>query len=157
MATRTIRNDLDLQHLFVLLRSRKFPYTIEAVQGVRRSVEQNKLQRKWMAEIAEQLGDRTAEEVRGHCKLHHGVPILREESELFRAKYDQFVKPLPYPQKLALMMEPLDMPVTRLLTAAGKSKYLDEVFRQFSEMGVVLTVPADAPGTFAKREREVAA
>jgi hypothetical protein len=94
-------------------------------------------------EIAEQLGDRTPEEVRGYCKLTIGVPILRAENEAFRERYDAIVKPLPYEQKLALMMEPLDFPITRLMSTKQATAYLDGVHRHFSEKGIVLTDPGD--------------
>jgi hypothetical protein len=106
-------------------------------------VQQNKLQRLWLNEIAEQLGDQSAEEVRGYCKLTIGVPILRAENETFRERYDLIVKPLPYEQKLALMMEPLDFPITRLMTTKQATAYLDGVHRHFSEKGIVLTDPGD--------------
>jgi len=98
---------------------------------------------KWMGEIAAQLGDQTAEEVRGYCKLTIGVPILRAVHEGFRERYDAIVRPLPYEQKLALMMEPLDFPVTRLFTTKQATAYLDGVHRHFSEKGIALTDPGD--------------
>lgn len=106
----------------------------------KRTLAQNRLQRTWLAEIAEQTGKFT-EVVRGECKLTIGVPILRLENEAFREQYDRVVRPLPYETKLALMMEPFDFPVTRLMTTAQHAKYLDEVQRHFAEQGVVLTEP----------------
>ena len=114
---------------------------MSVVKGNKRSVEQNRLQRLWCVEISDQLGDRTPEEVRGYCKLAIGVPILRAESETFREQYDRVIKPLPYEQKLAVMMEPLDLPVTRYMTTKQKAQYLDAVFKHFTEQGVVLTQP----------------
>ena len=111
--------------------------------GTKRSLRQNKLQRLWMNEISQQLGDQTPEEVRGYCKLTIGVPILRAENERFRERYDKIVRPLPYEQKMALMMEPLDFPITRLMTTKQATAYLDGVHRHFSEKGVVLTDPGD--------------
>jgi hypothetical protein len=108
-----------------------------------RSLKQNKLQRLWLGEIAEQLGDQSPEEVRGYCMLTIGVPILRAENDTFRERYDAIVKPLPYEQKLALMMEPLDFPVSRLMTTKQATAYLDGIHRHFSEKGIVLTDPGD--------------
>jgi cytochrome c1 len=95
-----------------------------------------------MNEIAEQLGDRTPEYMRGFCKLSHGVPILVAENEAFAEAWET-VKPLTYETKIALMMEPLDMPVTRAMTTKQKKQYLDAVYDQFTEMGLQLTVPDD--------------
>ena len=125
------------------LADQKLPCTVSLSQGASRSVEQNKLQRLWLAEIADQLGDQTREQIRGYCKLHLGVPILREENEEFRVSYDRVIKPLAYEFKIESMMEPLDFPVTRLMTSKQKAQYLDEVHRHFSERGITLTNPDD--------------
>jgi hypothetical protein len=95
----------------------------------------------WVREAAEQLGDRTAEDVRGWGKLHHGVPILRAENDEYRARYDEVVMPLPYETKLKLMMEPFNFPVTSLMNVSQKTRFLDAIHRELSEMGVSLTDP----------------
>ncbi|WP_144984980.1 hypothetical protein [Halomonas sp. C22] len=107
---------------------------------VKRSTDQNKLQRKWMLE-AEAQGDHIAEEYRGFCKLHFAVPILRWELPEFREKYDRIVKPLPYEAKLELMQEPLDFPCTRLMNKDQKTRYLDAVYQHFTGLGMRLTDP----------------
>lgn len=142
MSSRLIDNEYERKMLIKRIEGQALPFTAEIVAGRRRTVEQNKLQRKWMTEIAEQCGE-SAEYWRGYCKLTIGVPILRAENDEFRAKYDEHVKPLGYEQKLAFMCEPLDFPITRLMTTAQKTAYLDAVFRHFSGQGVVLTVPED--------------
>ena len=154
MTTRVVATETDRKTLLTLLRTWRLPFTIDIVKGRRRSVEQNRLQRLLLSEITEQLGDRMAEDIRGECKLTFGVPILRAENTWFREKYDDIVRPLPYPQKLALMMEPLDMPVTRLMTTEQKTRYLDAIYRHFSGLGLVLTVP-DQPSV-AELERAMA-
>lgn len=111
-----------------------------------RSIEQNRLQRLWVGEISEYLKDQTAEEIRAYCKLRFGVPLLRAENESFCEKYDRLIKPLPYEAKIELMAEPFDFPVTRLMSAGQKTRYLDAMFKHFSEQGVVLTIPqGDTP------------
>jgi len=144
MTTRIVENEYQLKMFLRFAENQKMPFTATVTPGKRRSVFQNRLQRLWMNEIAEQLGDMTPEETRGYCKLTIGVPILRAENEAFRLRYDEVVRPLSYEQKLAIMMEPLDMPITRFMTTAQKTKYLDGVSRHFAERGVVLTSP-DGP------------
>lgn len=143
MPTRFLETDQDRRMLLRFIEGQTLPLTVSITKGGKRSLRQNKLQRLWLNEIAEQLGDQTPEEVRGYCKLTLGVPILRAEHETFRERYDAIVKPLPYDQKLALMMEPLDFPVTRLFTTKQATAYLDGVHRHFSEKGIVLTDPGD--------------
>ena len=142
MTSRAIKTRWDLDALMKLLAAREYPYTVTVTKGVKRTNEQNRLQRLWLTEIAEQRGE-TVEDVRALCKLQIGVPILRTESDSFREDYDRVFKPLLYPTKIALMKEPFDFPVTRLMTTAQKTKYLDEMFRFWSGQGVVLTQPPD--------------
>lgn len=143
MTTRFLDTEYDRQMLLRFIKEQPLPFTVSLSKGGKRSLKQNKLQRLWLNEIADQFGDRTPEEVRGYCKLTIGVPILRAENETFRERYDAIVKPLPYEQKLALMMEPLDFPITRLMTTKQATAYLDGVHRHFSEKGIVLTDPGD--------------
>jgi hypothetical protein len=143
MADRIVETEYDRKMLIRFIDGQKLPFTCTVTAGKIRTSLQNKLQRKWMQEIAEQLGDVTPEEIRGYCKLHLGVPILREENEAFRERYDAIVKPLPYEQKLAVMQEPLDMPITRIMTTAQKHRYLNAIWQHFCEKGIVLTNPED--------------
>ncbi len=143
MTTHIVRSAEDMERVARLVGNLKPPLTITVTSGASRSIEQNKLQRLWCMEAAEQLGDRTAEEVRGFCKLHYGVPIMREGHEDFRETYDRLIKTLPYETKLAYMMEPLDFPITRLMTVGEKSQYLDAMHKGLSELGVKLTEPSE--------------
>lgn len=151
---RIVANELDKEILIRLIRARKPPFTTTMTDGKHRTNPQNKLQRKWMTEIADQLGDRTAEEVRGECKLMLGVPILRAENEAFCKAYDEHVKPLSYEQKLAFMMMPLDFPVSRLMTTAQTKKYLDAIHRHYSAQGIYLTNPEDRGRSGSDRQAE---
>ena len=141
MVDRIIKDEVDLKLLLKFLQTQKLPFSVSIVKGKPRTVKQNKLQRLLLNEIAEQLGDQTPEEVRGYCKLTIGVPILRAENEAFRERYDAVVKPLSYEQKLSIMQEPLDMPITRLMSTDQKTRYIDGIYRHFCEKGIVLTVP----------------
>jgi hypothetical protein len=143
MTTRIIRDEQDRKILIKLIMSQKLPFVAKVERGGIRSIEQNRLQRLWINEIAEQLGDRTAEEVRGECKLTIGVPILRAQNDDFRRRYDAIIRPLTHQQKLACMMVPLDLPVTRIMTTKMKTEYLEQIYRQYAELGVVLTIPPD--------------
>ena len=143
MTTHIVRSAEDMERVARLVGNMKPPLTITVTSGASRSIEQNKLQRLWCMEAAEQLGDRTAEEIRGFCKLHYGVPIMREGHDDFRETYDRLIKPLPYETKLAYMMEPLDFPITRLMTVGEKSQYLDAMNKGLSELGVKLTEPSE--------------
>jgi len=144
MTEKIIRTAEELGGIVQFIQGQKLPLTIDVRSTKRRSLEQNRLQRLWMNEISQALGDRTPEEVRGYCKLRFGVPILRESNEAFREKYDRILKPLGYAEKLELMMEPIDLPVTRFMNTQQATEYLDRITNHFSEQGIILTLPEAA-------------
>jgi len=140
MTTRAVRTEDQRQSLIKLIESRQLPFSAQINKGAPRSIEQNYLQRKWLSEAQEQ-GDQTAEEYRGYCKLHFGVAIMKSESPEWAEKYDRLIKPLSYPEKLEMMMEPMDFPVTRLMSTKGKTDYLDQMYQHFTGLGFILTDP----------------
>ena len=143
MSQRFLETEADRRLLIRFIEEQPLPLTVSLSKGGKRTLRQNKLQRLWMGEIAEQLGDQTPEEVRGYCKLTIGVPILRAVHEGFRERYDAIVRPLPYEHKLAMMMEPFDFKVTRLMDTKQFTTYLDGVHRYWSSKGIALTDPGD--------------
>lgn len=106
----------------------------------KRSLDQNRLQRLWCREAGKQ-GDMTAEEYRGQMKLHHGVPIMRRDSEEFAEKYDRLIKWRPYEEKLEFMQSPFDFPVTRGMNKQQKTEYLNAVYVDLTGRGFRLTDP----------------
>ena len=141
MSTRTIKTPDDAKMFYAWLAGMPMPYTISVRKGVQRSTAQNRMQRKWCAEVAEQREDLTAEYVRGYSKAHFGVPILLAEDEEFAEKYEIAIKPLPYETKIAIMQEPLDLPVTRRMNVAQKVRYLDAMHAYWTTQGIHLTSP----------------
>jgi hypothetical protein len=142
MVTRVLREAGDIESLRLLLQARKLPLTVEITAGALKTNQQNRTQRLWCNEAAQQLGDRTAEDVRAYSKLHFGVPILRAESEAYAAAYDELIRPLPYETKLRYMATPFDFAVTRAMTSRQLSAYLDAMSQHWSGQGVILTDPA---------------
>lgn len=63
MTTRTVTSEYERQMLLKLIHGHKLPFTVDIAKGKRRSVDQNRLQRLWCNEVAEQRGEFTAEEV----------------------------------------------------------------------------------------------
>ncbi|MCP3681567.1 MAG: hypothetical protein GY861_02660 [bacterium] len=139
---RTIRSEFDRDSIIELIKHRALPFTVSVLKGKKRSLAQNALQRKWLTEAAEQLGEYTAEEYRGYCKLTMGVPILRAENDEFCEKYDRILRPLTYEQKIEIMCVPLDFPVTRLMDTKQKTTYLDAMYTHFTGLGCQLTEPS---------------
>lgn len=140
MTTWALRNEQDRKQVIKAIENRAFPCTVEITKGAPRSIEQNRLQRLWMNE-AEEQGDMTAEEYRGRCKLEFGIPLMCEQSALFAEQWKRLFGHLTYEQKLALMAEPIDFPVTRLMTSRVKRRYLDKVHAHFTGLGFRMTDP----------------
>ena len=143
MASRSIETEADRQSLLRRIESHKLPFTVAIEAGRSRTTKQNKLQRQWINEIAEQMPEHSAEEWRGICKLHFGVPIMRAASEGFHQTYDEVIRPMDYETKVKLMSAPLDMPVTRLMTTRQHTEYLDAIYQHFTALGVALTDPGE--------------
>ena len=102
----------------------------------RRSLPQNDKSHVWYNEVDKQLclpvGTTKCE-----CKLYFGVPILRAENEDFCQGYDRLIKNrMTKEEKLELMRW---FPVTRLMTKAQKSRYMESVQHYYADqMGIVL-------------------
>ena len=145
---RWIKSEDDLKALKLLISNMQGPFTLTIEKGIRekRSTDQNRLQRLWVNE-AEQQGDMTAEEYRAYCKLHFGVPLLRNENDTFADLYDSKIRdrvpPYSYEQKLEFMAVPWDMHVTRLMTIKQHDKYLNMMHDHFTSLGMILTIPND--------------
>lgn len=150
MAHRIIDSQADLAAFIRFLGGLKLPVTVEWVQGRDRTCDQNALQWLWATEAANQLGDRTPDEVRHDWKLRHGVPILREDSAEFRAIYDSALKPLPYELKVAAMAF---FPVTSEMKVRQMVRYLDAVQRECLENGIRLTDPDPSLASYQSRYR----
>jgi hypothetical protein len=140
MSTRIVETEYQQEMAVKYVAGLKLPFTLSVTMGKHRSAAQNRLAFAWYKEAAEQLGDVTPSEVRAYCKLTIGVPIRRED-DAFREAYDRLVKPLSYEEKLALMVEPFDLAVTRHMTTKQLTRYLDDMQRHYAEQGIILTTP----------------
>ena len=94
-----------------------------------RSLDQNAISHVWYEQVSRERGEMTPHDVKAFCKLHFGVPILRADSDSFRALYDKAIKPLPYADKLAAM-DIID--VTSAMTSAQMKHYLEDVRGHFA-------------------------
>ena len=142
MTSRIVNCETDRKSLVSLIENKKLPFNITIADGRKRSIAQNRLQRMWMNEAFEQLGEYTAEEYRAYCKAFFGLPI-RCEDQAFCDVYDAVIRPLAYEAKLKLMAVPLDFAVTRGMTVAQKQRYLDAVYEHFTGLGAQLSEPGE--------------
>jgi hypothetical protein len=102
-----------------------------------RSLSQNALMWKWYDEIARFQGV-SVDHAHRFSKLHHGVPILRRDSEDFRKIYDAHIKPHEYVAKLE-MIGLVD--VTSALNTAQCTELCETLISYWGEQGLSLTIP----------------
>ena len=68
--------------------------------------------------------------------------MLVVENEDFRAKWHSMILDrFSYEEKLAFMLEPFDFPVSRIMTTAQMTRYMNAIYDEFSTQGVPLTLP----------------
>ena len=110
-------------------------------KGKDRTLDQNAMFFALYKRIADmtEIGD--IEDARRYCKLHHGVVIMRKDSEEFRSGWAQFFITLTYEEKLALMgpgplFGPDGFPVTRLFDRAQGITYINRIVDEFRAKGV---------------------
>jgi hypothetical protein len=106
----------------------------------KRSLDQNSMFYALYQQVAEQKQDESIEDIRKHCKLHHGVPILRGEDYKFREFYDKSLKHMDYEFKLDSMKF---VPVTSRFSKDQGSRYIDEIIREYSQQGLCLIHPSE--------------
>jgi hypothetical protein len=142
MTTRIIRTHDEIDGLARLLKSRSLPMTVHITAGEDRTEQQKRLSFRWFSDVADQLGDRTASDVRAHCKLHHGVGMLHVENDAFREQWDRLIRDrFTYEEKLLLMLPPHDYPVSRLMSVKQMTRWMDAIHAEYAALGVRLTDP----------------
>lgn len=123
-----IRDHAAMQTALAQIGQAQPPFVLTLKMGEeKRRDRQNRFAFEAFNQIAQILGDRETDDVRAESKLRIAVPIMRDEDEYFRDKYDAHVKGLPYETKLALMVEPFDLPVTRLMSVKQMAQFITKM------------------------------
>ena len=137
-----IRDHATLGVALAHIEAAQLPCVVTIKEGEeKRRERQNRFSHEVYAQVARLLGDRSTSDVRAESKLHVGVAILRAHDEAFRAKYDQHIKPLPYETKLAVMVEPLELPVTSLMGVKVMAEYLTALLQYWDDRGASAMMP----------------
>lgn len=98
----------------------------------KRSLDQNAGIHVIYGEVASQWDGMTTEDVKHHCKLYHGVPILRRDDRDFCEWYDTHIKAMDIEAKLMAMRY---IPVTRNFTKKQAGEYMELCMKDFDQMG----------------------
>jgi hypothetical protein len=138
-----INSDIALQDAIGELRAQYAQYhylDVRIKHGRHRGIPINQLSHVWYAQIARELREQTALQVKAECKLYYGVPILRAECEDFRKAYDSRIKNnFTHEQKLIVMES---FPVTSLMTNPQIKQYLEAMQAGYAGR-VLLEFPKD--------------
>ncbi len=137
--TRIVNTDEDLEVLIKYMRFRGKPFSAAIADGVKRTNPQNALIHKWFGEIARHMGDQTAEEIKAHCNITYGLPIMLRDPE-WASAFEYIFQSLNHAAKLKAVRV-LDIPFTRKMKVPELTEYMDQMQRDFREMGVFLTDP----------------
>jgi hypothetical protein len=142
MTTRTLHTQADIAPLARFLEAQTtWPIRVTIAQGdASRTQAQNKTVHLWFGEIARAFGDRTAVEVKAECNLTYGRPILARDDEEWNSAFGYIFDSLSLPAKLKAIRV-LDIPFTRKMGVKQLSEYMEQMRRDYVEMGVHLTDP----------------
>jgi hypothetical protein len=153
MPSRPIRNADDLDGLFTLLGAlleKHKRLTVEWVEGIDRTAQQNKLMWKWASEAGDQIGE-TPDEVQRRWKLDHGIPILCVDSEEYRSFCRLTLGRLGREERLKAMEF---TPVTSEMNVRQMVRFMDTVERECAEQGIELTQPEPELSAYHERYRD---
>ena len=106
-----------------------------------RTLDQNAMIYGLYGDIAKQVEGESVIDIKRHCKLHFGVPILRADDPDFCGFYDTALKRLDYETKLKAMDY---VPVTSLMNKKQGAQYIDAIIHDYSGRGLSLGVRWDA-------------
>ncbi|QDP54171.1 MAG: hypothetical protein GOVbin4685_31 [Prokaryotic dsDNA virus sp.] len=134
-----MKTEEDRERLVKYINFRGLPFTAAIADGVKRTNPQNALVHKWFAEIASHMGDRTAEEVKAHCNLTYGLDIMMRDPD-WSSAFEYIFQSLSHAAKLKAIRV-LDIPFTRKMRVPELKEYMDQMMRDYREMGIFLTDP----------------
>jgi hypothetical protein len=120
---RRVETEDDRNKLRIFISKQKLPFTVKVTDGRSRSIDQNKLYRRWLLEAADQRGMSMAE-LEAEWKLRHGIPILLAENEAFAAAWEATGAKCTYERQLTWM--PM-INVTSLMTVTQMKAFLDTI------------------------------
>lgn len=129
-----------ITRLTAMYRDKRF-VVVSLRPGKDRTLDQNALWFAFYKRIAEMTQIGSASDARKYCKLHHGVQILINEDEDYRAAWHRTTKHLTYEEKFDLMgdcrlLGPDGFPVTSLFNRAQGVAYTERIVTDFSANGV---------------------
>lgn len=105
-----------------------------------RTSAQNRLIHRWFADIARAMVGVPEAEVKAECNLVYGRPILARDDPEWEAAFGYIFDSMNRPTKLKAIRV-LDVPFTRRMGVKQLSEYMDQMQRDYAEVGIALTDP----------------
>lgn len=105
-----------------------------------RSDAQNRMIHKWFRDIEQQVEGESFYDIKAYCNLTYGRPILARDDPEWDAVFGFLFDVLTMEKKLKAVRK-LDVPFTRRMSVDQLSEYMDQMMRDYIEMGIRLTDP----------------
>lgn len=137
---RTLHTPHDTARMIVAVKAMDLPVVVTIRDGQDKKAEQNGLVHRWFTDIANWTGDQTAAEVKAHCNLTYGRPIMDRDDPEWKSAFGYLFDALSYEAKLKAIRV-LDVPFTRRMGLKQISEYMTQMGRDYRELGVPLTDP----------------
>lgn len=104
--------------------------------GKRRTLDQNALSFQLYTDIHRAKPETfpSVNDARAYCKLHFGVGIRRQEADYNEVYAGMIRDRFSYEEKLALMIEPVDFPVTRGMSRKQFSEFVEAIKAAFPDV-----------------------
>lgn len=104
--------------------------------GRARSLDQNALAFQLYTDLHRAKPDTfpSVNDARAYCKLHFGVGIRRQEADFNEAYCKMIRNRFVYEEKLALMIEPVDFPITRHMNKKQFSEFVEAIKAAFPDV-----------------------
>ena len=144
MTTTYVNSEPSLSKLIGDLRElwREHKYLRVSIKaGKDRSLSQNALEHTWFNQIANELREQTAAQVKAECKLNYGVPILRAENEEFRVFSNMALRHLTHEQRLVAINF---IPISSIMTVDQLSQFLKAIQSAYEGRVALEFPPEDA-------------
>ena len=140
MIDEVIRTYADLVVLFKRIRKQPYPFHVKVIDKQTRSDQQNDLMWRWARDVSSQTGY-TPEEVQARWKGKFGIPLLSEASEKHRKLFLRIPWKEGSEEEIMENLEALN--ITRVMTIAQMTQFLDKVWKFHTSVGHELTNPED--------------
>lgn len=114
--------------------------TIEEAK-ISRTKAQNRLLHRFFSDIERQTMGQTAAEIKAHCNLTYGRPILARDDPEWESAFGYIFDSLNHPAKLKAIRV-LDIPFTRRMGVKQLTEYIEQMQRDYAEAGIRLTDPS---------------